>query len=442
MKPRRMLVAGAAALAALATALPVHASPAVPAAVLAAAPTQPPSLARFALKGGQDNIANGTLAALTQAVAQANGGTGEGEFTTIIDNAPKVQDTDCGGEAEVPADATVYCFTQADFEHERWTPQGISGIADAAGTEQWGGRKALLVSWYDDAAKDTGQGPTHGVRVSVFNTATGKYDHVLLVEPVKEGGEQAYKTVPIHAGGIVWYGDHLYLADTRRGVRVFNLKHIVDLGTRSVQQPSKFGLMDDGRYYGYGHRYVIPQASSWFHETGALANGAQYSCVGDQGPPKTSYLAVDRTQDPDVLVSGEYCRKPQADELPHPDQSTNGRMATWPLDETWAEPFADTGGVIRANHAAWLRLARVQGVAGSYGAWFFSQSNGTSNPGKMFRRAWVDGVTWTNLTPANTPLGIGPEALHCWGGQGRIWTVSEHVLMRAVYGVPEPMCKK
>ncbi|XVQ08304.1 hypothetical protein ACQP1W_37950 [Spirillospora sp. CA-255316] len=60
----------------------------------------------------------------------------------------------------------------------------------------------------------------------------------------------------------------------------------------------------------------------------------------------------------------------------------------------------------------------------------------------MYRRGWVDGVTWTVLSPAKAALGIGPEALSCWGSQGRVWTVSEHVEQRAVYGVPDPLCRK
>ena len=40
-----------------------------------------------------------------------------------------------------------------------------------------------------------------------------------------------FKDIPIHAGGVSWYGDYLYVADTGHGMRVFDMRKILKTNT-------------------------------------------------------------------------------------------------------------------------------------------------------------------------------------------------------------------
>lgn len=141
-----------------------------------------------------------------------------------------------------------------DFGTSKWVPQGISGTWDAydAGTVE--GRKAWVVSWHN--ADDT------SVRVTFVDRETLKYRHVLLVEPKKKtDGQVTFDAVPVHAGGIMWYGDTLWVVDTWKGVRVFDLKNIwkVSIG-------DGVGRTSSGTFTAQNYAYVIPQVRyDYFH---------------------------------------------------------------------------------------------------------------------------------------------------------------------------------
>jgi len=108
--------------------------------------------------------------------------------------------------------------------------------------------EAVLTSWYDK----TSGGP-RGVRIGFHNPSTGKYTYALLVEPVPtSSGMASYKAVKgVHAGGIMWYGNHLYVVDTHVGMRVFDMAKI--LKVRRGQLLPYGGLMYAG-HCRFGHR--------------------------------------------------------------------------------------------------------------------------------------------------------------------------------------------
>lgn len=62
-----------------------------------------------------------------------------------------------------------------------------------------------------------------------------RYRHLLLVEPQGSGDTVSFKPArtgsgtSLHAGGIVWLGDKLYVADTTQGFRVFDLSRIIEV---------------------------------------------------------------------------------------------------------------------------------------------------------------------------------------------------------------------
>lgn len=75
---------------------------------------------------------------------------------------------------------------------------------------------------------------------------------------------------------MVWYGNYLYVADTANGMRVFDLRKIMDLNPdddTDKNDPTPDGLESDvtdkkrvGRqnnvWYSFGYRYVMPQVAT------------------------------------------------------------------------------------------------------------------------------------------------------------------------------------
>jgi hypothetical protein len=130
-----------------------------------------------------------------------------------------------------------------DLTTEKWIPQGITTTADALDTGIYEGKDGFLVSWHrdDDSA----------VRVTFVNKGDNTYRHALLVQP---DGTDNFKNVPIHAGGILWYGSTLWVVDTSNGLRVFDMSNIWQVGSGDG-----VGKTSSGGYSAAGYKYVIPQ---------------------------------------------------------------------------------------------------------------------------------------------------------------------------------------
>ena len=107
-------------------------------------------------------------------------------------------------------------WNDGDNGVDYWIPQGITGSAAATEDGLVGGHRSLVVSWY---------GPD-GARLTFVNADNGftKYRHVLLVEP----SGNSFKPISTHAGGVAWYGDKLYVAETKVGLRVFDTNYFLD----------------------------------------------------------------------------------------------------------------------------------------------------------------------------------------------------------------------
>lgn len=193
-------------------------------------------------------------------------------LTALMEQANRRSDRDgaCGSTSIYGTDLTVnhrVCWADDDLASTEWIPQAITGVSDAVEDEDWGSSNAepIAVASYDaenPGRSDQASGSEaclqasasdacneKGVRVSFFNQATQQYRHVLLAWPyvnsknnisfdalhASEGKCNGDPTPSckaqngIHAGGMVWYGNHLYVADTANGMRVFDLRKIMDL---------------------------------------------------------------------------------------------------------------------------------------------------------------------------------------------------------------------
>lgn len=284
-----------------------------------------------------------------------------------------------------------------------------------------------------------------GIRVTFLDPATDKYRHVLLAWPyVNNPGNTSFDAVHasenpqqngIHAGGMVWYGNYLYVADTMNGVRVFDMRYIMDLnpdGDAATDDPTADGLKSNVRdkrqvgrqnnvWYSYGYRYVMPQVATWIFAE-PQHNSHQVTTCQDRGAPKASYLSLDRSATPDQLLMGEYCRATSA--LP-----STGRVSAFPLNGDTGE-IASTGGVTdTAGWGNYLPEEGTQGVARYRDDFFVNQSRKYSN-GSIFR-AGLDADKRLKVVGGEVPTAVGPEDLYVEHGNATgapplLWSVSEH----------------
>ncbi|GLZ81598.1 hypothetical protein Afil01_64050 [Actinorhabdospora filicis] len=313
-----------------------------------------------------------------------------------------------------------YCFDSGDTSSfyngpddgvSAWIPQAVTTTADALDDEDWNGNKGIIVGWYHEGGS--------GVRISVLNTATNTYRHVLLANPYWDGERYTYKALKgLHAGGMAWYGDYLYVVDTFYGIRVFDTKHIFDLGasTNGTTSCSGIGYVDTNangvadKYCASTYKYVMPQVGMWQQAgtAGRDPNSAVY-CEADSGDSRYSTISIDRDARPrHQLVVGEYCDGGEA---------SNGRVVAYDMDD---HRLMD--GV---PDASWdLPVRRVQGVASAGGYVFLNQSNTAVNAGRLFRATRSGGA----LTVVGQGLAapIGPEALSVWRSRSEVWSVTEH----------------
>ncbi|MDI3101113.1 hypothetical protein ACFWJV_26245 [Streptomyces rochei] len=363
-----------------------------------------------------------------------------------------------------------YCLENDDSVSREWVPQGFTGVSDAKDNELWGeaGNIQLFASYDDwdpgrqddpDPGGDCTAGELEdndacnqkGVRVTFVqsrtNPATGspevKYRHVLLgwtyvnsADHVSFDGLHASE-YPIqngvHAGGIVWYGNYLYVADTRNGLRVFDMRYIMDLNpdgdastndpmgadtdgvktTADVQDKTKVGRHNNV-WYSFGYRYVMPQVAAWrFKATQSNPKGS-YACVST-GAPKASYISLDRSTVPDRLIMGEYCR-------PESGYPSTGRIASYPVADL-AGRSADVPAQGWANYLP-MTSGGAQGAAAHAGTLYVNQSKGTDEPGNLWRYKWSDGRLVQQGQAVKTARGA--EDLYVERGTGRLWSVSEH----------------
>jgi hypothetical protein len=275
--------------------------------------------------------------------------------------------------------AVALGWEQSDGDDPVWWPQGLSTDAEA------GGRPAsvLLAAWYAKGWR--GWHPNVAARVSVLSLAERRYEHVLLVEPARVPGVGSWP-VPVHAGGLAWCGDVLLVADTRHGVRVFDLRDITEL-----VKPAR------------GCRFALPQRGRWTSSTPRGAAAVTFS-----------FLSLDPAGGP-WLLAGEYQR---------PGDGT--RLLRYPLEPLLAGRTAAAVEVLPAG------LASMQGVARVDGTYWVSASRGATRRGRLWYRHGDDFESLDDALP------IGCEDLSYDSATGRLWTQGEYPGRRRVVGLPLP----
>ncbi|WP_369170559.1 hypothetical protein AB5J49_23345 [Streptomyces sp. R28] len=415
---RRAIIKGIAAAPFAAAAGTVLATPAHAATIDAG---------QFSLASRSSN-SHGEFAALTAGLATK---------LTKVDATAVVADTNRSATRLTSAPSTAeafqagFAFDPDDQAVDYWIPQGVTTSADAYGNglyPEGGSNKVVLVSWYFETNPD-GVGEDEyaldkGLRLTFvdYNTPTAPtYRHVLLVEPVRTStGEYSFNPIRKHAGGIMWYGNLLYVVDTYKGLRVFDLNTLFTVATG---EKDVCGLHTDGAYYGYGYQYVLPQSHAYDNAGKYL----RYTTIG-----------LDRASTPDSLVISEYSLSGTVD---YTDGTFNGtgaptttpKVVRWELDYTDRHP-----GSLTAKEAVTVAQQKIQGVVSRNSKHYLSASAGPSTKGTL--RTFTSGASTAS---AVCDLAIGCEDLsyHSSGASGWafaesvIWNVSEYTGKRYVYAV-------
>lgn len=299
-------------------------------------------------------------------------------------------------------DGLAYGFAWDDEENDKawWIPQGLSGSADASADGLVAGRRMIAVSWYYDMALHPGSTGEKGVRISwvdVTDPDAPRYRMALLVEPTGTPDAPDFAPVTIHAGGIVWLGDRLWVADTSHGFRIFDLARMMQVATDEDVIGCSGGTCRGGLY-----KYIVPQIGRAQHDSDC---GIRFS-----------FVALDRGGDELALVSGEYCSDSSC------DGALTGRLFRWPL--------AATGDRLRADRVwptdSWLMGQRqIQGGALHDGVAYLSSSAPAGGAGELYR-ATVEGS-------ASSDWSDSPEDLMVDNGAGWLWSLSEAQGARYVY---------
>ena len=304
---------------------------------------------------------------------------------------------------------TGFAFDPDDNSDCTNYPQGITTSRDAVGTANGGtydGHQLILVSWY---TKDKCGGSQSRSRITLVDwdaTYPNKYRKILLVEPTGTTAAPSFKDVKVHAGGVSWYGDYLYVADTGHGMRVFNLKKILKTNTGGTSD--LIGRQDDGTtYYAHNYAYVLPQVGT---VTAATTSGTALAW---------SSISLDRVSA--SIVMTEYTCQSGCTDYPN----RQPRAVRFPF-ASGATTFAAATTASQALQLPWYNL---NGVASHNGRWWFNSSGAKQL------------YYWAAASGAHTYGWVGGgESISYWEDDTNpdlLWSLQEGVGHRNVFAVQQ-----
>lgn len=268
---------------------------------------------------------------------------------------------------------------------DKWYPQGITTSADAYDKGEYEGQRVQLISWHSDNYDDG----KRGARVTFVKQSSSrnkKYRHVLLVRPKGSDDFEAIKG--LHAGGIMWYGNLVYVVDTTGGLRVFDLNHIYKVDG-SIKDSD--GKQSNGKYGAWGYGYVLPQVRAYTWQSKSGLTDLRFS-----------FISLDRTTTPDSILVGEY----------HATR-TDCRLIRWDIDYT-DRLLKTSGGIATASQAVSHGNTKIQGAATINGKFFLTQSGGN-----LMSWSWNGGKKTVEDTFPSVPEDLSYEK-----GVG-LWTLME-----------------
>ncbi len=287
--------------------------------------------------------------------------------------APMLLLDGCAGDSAVEA-AHVWkrCWPAPEQNDTLWYPQGVATNHDTAGWRP--GRDMVLVSWYKRTTSSDSTATNS--RISVIDSLSGRYVHLQLRAGCGSGCVPT--AVRTHAGGVAVVGPYVYVADTKNGLQVYDLRRLARVN---------------------GSLSMIRVA--WYRPvTTALA----FSSVSSDGTTTFGGTAS--------LVVAEYKDGTKTD--------VPGRVVTYPVRENGriSDPAYPSGAPPKRVGRLDPDIMNIQGAEFCQGRLLLSRSRGKSTPGTLYVGAEA-GEAYPTAWP------IGPEDMACTA-TGRVLTVGEH----------------
>ncbi|MBS1565694.1 MAG: hypothetical protein JST39_15005, partial [Bacteroidetes bacterium] len=303
---------------------------------------------------------------------------------------------------------TGFKWNSGDESTTDWRPQGIAGFT-------WNSRKFLVVTWYGIGPDDiAGVNNQHkGVRIALVDITSMSnitYRLVLLVQNVANmSNSSLYKAsnsynqlgsfcpVTIHAGGVAAYAGKLYVADTKLGMRVFDLTKFVDVAGDATE--TRCGMETNGDLKAFNYGYILPEIG-YYKITGA----SPFSCIelgqgataSDKYLWTSQYITSDETATPQIFGFGV---------------NTSGVVST--AQPTIITPIDNTNGNVYG----------IQGVYRSGSKSFMTTTGNSSYEGSTARL-----VRYNDGTTAGTRYRWphGAEDLYYDSATGYLWNLTEY----------------
>lgn len=238
-------------------------------------------------------------------------------------------------------------------------------------------------------------------------TELPKYRHVLLVEPIL-GNSRGFKPVKNHVGGLAWAWPYLYVADTSKGMRVFDLRMFLKVDSEC----KKYAGNHNGKYCGYGYAYVLSQVGGYYYP-----DGLDGSCK-----PKFSFIGLENVNGSPSILSGEYVKYTSS------NAAIDGRLVRWPLGSD-GKLITNAAHIVQSSAAWYSGSPNLQGgVTYTKGSKTYFLLNSTRNSGTLY--VGVEGAK----TKAYTDWGIMPEGMYLTS-KDNVWVLTEgnSKLDRSIY---------
>lgn len=189
-----------------------------------------------------------------------------------------------------------------DTETTDWRPQGVTGFT-------WGSKKYLIVTWYGlspnerAGVKNEHKGSKIAL-VDITDMNNISYTFILLAQNITNNNDNllydkpkntftqlgSFIPVTMHAGGVTYFNQKIYIADTSMGMRIFDLNNIIPVKADATQQT--IGKEANGDLKAFDFAYILPQSGYY-----RMAKGSPFSCVG---------LGEGATPDQKVIYTGQY----------------------------------------------------------------------------------------------------------------------------------------
>lgn len=305
-------------------------------------------------------------------------------------------------------------WNSTDIDTNTWITQGLTEGVN--GTTNY-----AIASWHFN---DDGDFTFNdGSRLTITDTtdlSAAKYRYVILINPT---GTQTYEQVKIHVGGIAVLGNYLYIADTNKGFRVFDLNNFRAMsGSTACRDSSGAGIFakvgSDWCAAGYG--YALPQVGSYTMPS-AKADGTAISAACK---PKFSFAGKDTRNTQTQLLSGEYCdATSDSNDCEGDTTGLNGRLYQWPVGSD--SKLVNSSLYVSPTKVYFMNERQVQGVApdlisgAEADSYWLSSSRSNGALYKVTPTATAKSWLYSDsLMPWH------PEGLHATGS-GHLWILTE-----------------